>query len=553
MDFIDTEGNSTYIYNNDISGCNSTCGGSYIKNNFGNVYIYNNTLHDGYVFFYLTNASNVYLYNNTAYNINTTWAQAVLKSYNINFTNNLIYNYDVGISISSGSYNILIDDNKIFNSTKNNDNYFVGILILSSNNVTISNNNISNYGSNAVLSSNSTNIYILNNFVNEMPFDMKLSNLVYDWEESPSSYRIAERQKYWTGTGDATESYSDNITKIYNYRNINVTIINNTFGSNVKVMLITQGTDNLVQDLTGYWYRNLGLLTYLENNTELYVSNSYDSIGATGHSPSTINYSSIMVKGYHCTYIGGYCTGERLYWTLSKTQITIKNIDTNLSHQGNPYNTSFYSMLINYPFNDIKNTSTNSILSSNVNNYSITLTPNQQIEVGDFPIQSIDIVPKYTNGILDVTPLTLTINASSNKNWSSVGIALVDTTDNTGVIYANITQNNVSNMQSTFDLTQDHYYTYYGYIDNLGDSFLYTSNYTFRYSGEGCSSSEETWFLSVMKVFYVLIVLLFLIGGIYLFKNDVIGTEGMIFFVVGTVILIVFMPVIFNLINNSLC
>jgi hypothetical protein len=47
---------------------------------------------------------------------------------------------------------------------------------------------------------------------------------------------------------------------------------------------------------------------------------------------------------------------------------------------------------INYPFNDIKNTSTGTILASNVDTFSISLSPNQQIEIGDFgdcPVGSI--------------------------------------------------------------------------------------------------------------------------------------------------------------------
>jgi hypothetical protein len=86
--------------------------------------------------------------------------------------------------------------------------------------------------------------------------------------------------------------------------------------------------------------------------------------------------------------------------------------------------------------------------------------------------------------------------------------------------------------------------------DNNGD-FIDSGLYPFEIRGSA-TCAQESGLLSIMKVLYVLIVLLFLAGGIYLFKSDGINVEGMVLFVVGTIILVVVMPLIFNLINHAI-
>jgi len=418
--------------------------------------------------------------------------------------------------------NILIDNILSFNSSTQHGIYIDGIQA-TSNNMTIQNSNFSNnYVNGIYINSGSVSrindIVIKNNILNSNGF-YGIRNL---GGNTTQIFNNTISNNGWNGGGGIMLG-SNRVA--FNLGAINNLIYSNTFVNNLnREWYIESGAQN--NNVSNNIYVNKSQVVIL-------LSNYNNSVNYTG----TFNETNNLIVGYSDPQ------DRNMTW----------------SYVGNKYfsyvnaTISLINQLSQYPYNDIKNISTNSILSSNVDNYSITLSPNQQIEVGNFPIESIDINPKYSSAIVKSTPLTLTINASSNKNWTSIGISLVDLTDNTGVIYANTTDTNKSFMVRDFDLTADHYYSYYGYIENLGGSFALTSNYTFRYSGEDCYSSEESWFIGVMKVFYVLIVLLFLIGGIYLFKNDVINTEGMIFFVVGTVVLIVFMPLIFNLINNSIC
>lgn len=63
---------------------------------------------------------------------------------------------------------------------------------------------------------------------------------------------------------------------------------------------------------------------------------------------------------------------------------------------------------------------------------------------------------------------------------------------------------------------------------------------------ESCSSSETGLFTAI-RVFLILIALLILIGGLYLYKEGVIETNGLIAFIVGAIIFFVCIPMIRNM------
>lgn len=71
-----------------------------------------------------------------------------------------------------------------------------------------------------------------------------------------------------------------------------------------------------------------------------------------------------------------------------------------------------------YPNNDIKNVSNGVILALNVNNYTITLEPNQTIEVGNFVEDVVDNSVPVVDSIILLDNLTCMVNASDADNDS---------------------------------------------------------------------------------------------------------------------------------------
>jgi hypothetical protein len=95
-------------------------------------------------------------------------------------------------------------------------------------------------------------------------------------------------------------------------------------------------------------------------------------------------------------------------------------------NQSTSNNISVFSALAYYPYNDVKNTSTNSILASNIDNYSITLTSGQQIEVTNLRTggtcfnSAINLSIPYTSGGITCVNATKTIILNFTKHYGVI-------------------------------------------------------------------------------------------------------------------------------------
>lgn len=267
------------ISNSNLSylGWSGTAGGVTITSGI-NLIIQNNTFINNYYGLFLDTTDYIIVENNTFQS--TVFTGSLIRNSDfIQIKNNTIRDGDIGLNVL-GSHDSIISNNTILNMTNNYDAYDVGIFVWGvSRNITIENNNLSDIGTTGILLLyNSTQINISNNSIDLMEINDKYSNTVStDINEPETGISIVETYKGWTS--DSTESYGDNLTKLTNYKNRNITLSDNTFGSNVQVLLYSEGTLNLTQDLTDYWEFNYSL-PRLSDPSHFYISNSYDTLSS---------------------------------------------------------------------------------------------------------------------------------------------------------------------------------------------------------------------------------------------------------------------------------
>lgn len=313
-----------------------------------------------------------------------------------------------------------------------------------------------------------------------------------------------------------------NTTSVRMFRNgVNVANLSNT--------TISSNTSSLINN-TCYTFM---LIPY--NNVT--AGNNATVIGCTQ------NNSVPVPPSGNCTYL---VTNTTLAYNVTNPSCFINNYTANV-------NVTLVNYNLGYPYNDVKNTSTGTILSSNVDNYSITLSPNQQIEVGFFPIQVINVSPSYSGAILEKQPLLTSAEVSSNKNFTNFSISLVDLTSSSTSTYTNTSTINVSSISRTFNLTPDHYYILYSFIVNPDGSRTVSNNSTFRYSARSCASEPEWGLMLAMKVILVLIGLIILVGGVYLFKQGTIDGRILAGLIVGVIVFYALLPMAMSFINAYRC
>jgi len=207
-----------------------------------------------------------------------------------------------------------------------------------------------------------------------------------------------------------------------------------------------QGAIGVTHDLNNYWHRTIQPATFITDREELYNSNNYDEL-------QNYNYPTLtLTKWFQIGWKMNYAT----QYSINKTNIQIKNI-----HNFNPADTTsyvvkLYSMNENFPYNDVKDVSTGSILATNVDTYSINLAPNQQIIVGNFVAKSAPIVPptnttkNTTTPVNNVTKNTTTPTNNATKN---VTTPTNNATKNVTTPMNNVSQNITTPINTTNSTT----------------------------------------------------------------------------------------------------
>lgn len=220
------------------------------------------------------------------------------------------------------------------------------------------------------------------------------------------------------------------------------------------------------------------------------------------------------------------------YWadgTTPNIQILMNYVGR---HYLNIYNSTLniYNQLIQYPYNDVFNVSTASILASNVDNYSISLSSGQSIIVGNysslsysfsgFGVSGESIIPGYIYGSLNIS--------DPDSLFNNVSVILYDST-------LTVLNNSVSRSLNTFNnFTNLSEGTYYGrIIIYLNDSSTVNSGLSsvirVGTGSANCTNSEH----QLWRILPLIILAGFLM---YLLTQIELGIFGTIGFLITLVI-----------------
>jgi hypothetical protein len=313
-------GNNIYLKNILINSSLGSAGGistaGIVNSVFDNINIINVnnsfSINSGSINITLKNSNFI---NNTGKNSN----QLECTSYsgtntsNIFIINNTIGYSDIGI-YSWKCSNLTISNNNIYNMTRLYDGFGVNIYFEQVRDAIISNNLI-NYNLEGIFVHNSSNINIYNNTFHELENNIKSNLLLANGREIPSAIAILEIFKTWVQ--DASENINDNILKIRSYHNENITILNNNFDLNCQVYLYSQGTTNITNDLSNYWFRSFQTPSERVDRTDLYISNFFNNV-TTCQAGSCQMYAA---QGYIGSAVPNWTN-----YTITKDYLYFKNL-----------------------------------------------------------------------------------------------------------------------------------------------------------------------------------------------------------------------------------
>lgn len=511
---------SIEVYNNDFNGGRY---GVLWSSGSDNISIYNNNFLNfnfstisGYALgtgsYYSTN--NISIYNN---NFNNMPRALELANNNMQIYDNIINYTDVGIRVSKGKSNNVYN-NIIDNSIMGQDSYTAGIIIeYNVSNSNIYNNTIVRYGSSGIYVRQTKNISIYNNYLNQETDLNKLNNpynLLDTWRPT-FAIGIIELYKGWTG--DSTENRTkDNFTnKMVAYNNTNINIYNNTFGNNVQTYLFIEGNYNNTIDLipnNNNWYRKIRLVPEQTDTYEFYNNNNFNELTHVSYNENNVKVNTnTFFQAYSCSR---YLACVQANYTISKTSMKLVNINHTISDYNTMYNltnnlvnVSIFNALSFSPFNDIKNFFNGVILSSNVDNYSLTLSPNQQIEVGSFNIYvNFTVQSSYgvANGYANVF-----VYGTNDLNFNNLTIQLLDS--NMNVINEVNSNSSITNTSFT-SLTDNSYYVRIVERDtsgNVDSSNIVSFSMGTNGSNQCTNASHGLWLASIIVLIVGMLYLLF--------------------------------------------
>lgn len=301
--------------------------------------------------------------------------------------------HDDNIRFGQGSYNITLQ-NSLIKDGGHSGIYLLGsVTNMSSNgveNITIRNNYVSGEGSSYFRCFNIDGFYDkvrYNTLINNTCYNTTINSQINGNNNSILNnlfnvMRYSDRVGKTSGaTGISISAYFTNASAIDNIISNNIfanipgpcIIIQNNASSNfVNNTLINCSTNSLYFQVADISIDNYGFKPAL--TPSLFTNTSFSR--AIGIIYLRNTNASLIYEGNYPINL----TIQGPYYALATHNNYKKFYLSN-------YNGVFSFAVINgntqYPYNDIKNTSTNSILSSNVDNFSISLSPNQQIEVGD--------------------------------------------------------------------------------------------------------------------------------------------------------------------------
>jgi hypothetical protein len=168
----------------------------------------------------------------------------------------------------------------------------------------------------------------------------------------------------------------------------NVSFNNNTFnvpGSKIEMHVYNSTNISFLNN----FYNNSWMVWLRDRNVVNLLFNEIDS------QTLRVNYSTSSTYANNAQVVYSY--NGRKYFNITGNNISLIN------------------QALAYPFNDVYNVSSASILAQNVNNYSLTLSSGQQIIVGNYSLISFT-VSNYPSGIINYNLTGLRVNVTDPDN-----------------------------------------------------------------------------------------------------------------------------------------
>jgi PGF-pre-PGF domain-containing protein len=395
---------SIVIQNNTFINIENNAFAALTLKNSINSEISQNTFNDGKIRTYVYNSS-FNMFDNIYHN--DTWLSSIdifySNFFNISFNN--ISNIDSGITIKN-STDFRVFRNYINFTIIDIDGWLSGIRLEHDIfNFSIEGNVIENYIMTGLLLRNVKNGQIINNDFKEIPDDFLLSSneaaiITGQTFQIPSAIKIVEYYKgYLDGCGSTP----------FECKNYNVTVYNNNYDSNVKTYVHSQGLYDSNINIPDYWYKKFSIPNY-SDEIELYSSINYETIDRIRVNQKFDDY-----------YFGSDSSINKVVIAnFSKKNYMYKNVDSNTN-----FDILLFNLSLSYPYNDIYDVNSGTVLASNQIEYNITLAPGQQIIVGNFtsksgpPTTSTTTTTTTTSTTTTANVTTTTLVNSSNSTTTT--------------------------------------------------------------------------------------------------------------------------------------
>ena len=406
---------NNYLYSpinlSNYGGC------SILKGN--NISFYNNECYNGYIALAIE-STNSTIYNNKIINVTE------IFGINIKSTgkNNYIYNNTVN-SADEGIYDLgtnnRIYNNSLLNINTEKDNWGLGIYVESANNETYTFNLISNNSGCGIYIHNVTNSYFNNNSIDLMGMELKSTLNKNDNGEPMGAFCVNE---IYRGYNTLTfNNLSTVYTQITTGKSTNITILDNNITNTSQFFIRAEGTINLVHNLNAnhYWYRAFQF-PYYQDKVEIWTSNNYTQLKAIADVYGIT--SNLYLAFPYYRYCGGSSlnpcnatnniTNTKWIYTISKTMMNF----TRQNDNNNPINNvTIYSASAFTPYNDAYN---GTVLSNNFDNFTIGLSNNKYLTVGDYQSDSSCTIRSPTFYSNDMANLSLDLVPPVNNNVANL-------------------------------------------------------------------------------------------------------------------------------------
>jgi parallel beta-helix repeat protein len=477
--------NLTFSYNVQVSN------GSLLKNVFDNkaneLFIEYNTVINPDYFFYSLNLSNFTIIGNNISNASTSSSYDIMlfsrETSNGYIYNNSIDGGDNGLHFSKSAKNITIFKNRLTNQYYHTDKYDSSITLQADRNnpeiynfteFNISNNNLIDFGCVGINYRNLHNSYIINNY-----FSQNYSKLIsksFNCGNEPLMAIFS--QEIYKGYIPVGTQLNDSYSLTSRHYSNNISILGNTF-NNINVLLRTQGTTNLIQDISNFWFKSWQL-SYLMDRDDYYISNDFANL--TTINPSG-TYTTVLQQGINGNFSTNYSffRGSYDYFkniNLFDTQYLLFNRTSSLAYNG----TSICN-------------GSSSTISQNTGNINITLRPNEPCTILDIynltegtNRENSPFVIRSSNMATDKKVMYVSSNLTNNVNLTSY-----ISTSSCDINRITITPNSSTESTLSYDCNNSQI-TLYNTTLNKGDDNLIQVYYTVENTitsggGSGGSSS----------------------------------------------------------------